>query len=238
MRLAVSMLVMLAAACSDEVVEEWHLDHNRVIAVRATPPGIVAGQVSELDALLGHDDGMPTEAAPHTASVVSPASLASALAFTGGRWIVTAPDDTALAAARAELALDPEAPVPLVVRVSWPPTAFPTDTTGADYVAVKTVILGEARDNPVISEMTVDGVGALAADEIVVDAAATTKLAIPAARDDLTRWLSSCGQLVDWDLASTLLSFEPEDPRAGNITVVLRTRAGGVAWKTWAIRAE
>jgi hypothetical protein len=128
--------------------------------------------------------------------------------------------------------------VPLVVRVSWPPTTFPTDTTGSDYAAIKTVILGDERANPELSEMTVDGAASYTESELVVDATAKTTLAIPAAQEDVARWLSSCGQLVDWDLASTRLTFEPADPRMGNISVVLRTRAGGVAWKTWAIRAK
>jgi hypothetical protein len=238
MRVAALMWIVLFGACTDDVVEEWHLNHDRVIAVRASPPGIVAGQTSELDALLGHQGGVPTEVIPQTATVLSPQSLASALAFTGGRWIVTAPDDGALAAARAELGLEASEPVPLVVNVSWPATVFPSDTTGVDYAATKTVFLGEERHNPTIAEMTVDGVASLSANELVVDSAEKTTLAIPAEREDMTRWLSSCGQLADWDLASTLLTFEPEDARAGNIGVVLRTRAGGVAWKTWGIQAE
>ncbi len=238
MRAAALIWIVIFGACAEDIVEEWHLDHDRVIAVRASPPGIVAGQTSELDALLGHADGTPTETRPSAAMVLSPPSLASTLAFTDGRWIVTAPDDTALAVARDELDLAPTDAVPLVVAVSWPATVFPTDTTGADYAATKTVFLGEERDNPTIAEMTVDGVASLAAGELVVGATKTTTLAIPAEREDITRWLTSCGQLADWDLASTLLTFEPEDARDGNIGVVLRTRAGGVAWKLWAIHAE
>lgn len=238
MRITALIWVVVFGACTDDIVEEWHLDHDRVIAVRASPPGIVAGQTSELDALLGHEGGTPTEVIPDAATVVSPRSLASTLAFTDGRWIVTAPDDDVLAAARAELELEVAAPVPLVVSVSWPATVFPTDTAGVDYVATKTVFLGEEHQNPTIAEMTVDGVASLSASNLVVDATETTTLAIAAEREDVTRWLSSCGQLVDWDLASTLLTFEPEDARVGNISVVLRTRVGGVAWKTWSIHAE
>jgi hypothetical protein len=231
-------LFALLGACDIDVVEEWHLDHDRVIAVRATPPGIVSGQTSELDALLGHEDSAPMEAIPDEATVVSPRSLASALAFTNGRWVVTAPDDATLASVRVELGLAPTVPVPLVVSVSWPASTFPSDTIGADYTATKTVVLGEERMNPVISTMTVDGTSVFEASELVVDATEETTLAVPAEREDVTRWLSSCGQLADWDLASTLLTFETDDSRTGNISVVRRTRAGGVAWKTWAIRAE
>lgn len=227
MRAVLLILVALTSACDLDLVEVWELDHDRVIAVRATPPGILAGQTSEIDALLGNSDSSPVVTAPVTAVIVSPPSLAGMLALEDGRWIVTAPDDAAIAIARAELRLEPAAPVPVVIDVGWPA-----------YTATKTLVLGEERANPTIAEMTVDGTSALAASEIVVDRTAKTTLSVPATEEDRVAWLSSCGTLVDFDLKTAFMTVEPDDPIAGSLAVVLRTRDGGVAWKTWSIRAE
>ena len=50
------ILALLAVGCGGDLDPEWQLDHDRVIAVRATPPSIVAGGRSELDGLIAGKD--------------------------------------------------------------------------------------------------------------------------------------------------------------------------------------
>jgi hypothetical protein len=231
-------IVVLAGACNADVDEPWLLDHDRIIAVRATPPRIPAGGTSELDALVGRKGAAPAEEVPPGAMVVSPESLASALRFEGGEWIVTAPDEATLAEVRADLMLPPEAPVPLVVGTAWPATAFPADEKGEPFVALKTVFLGDTAENPVLDAMTVNGVDAAASSELVVGKLVDVPLSIAAAEDDGVNWLTSCGTMHDFDLPQAYLRVEKEDMTEGHLAVVQRTPKGGVAWRVWPIRAE
>ncbi len=102
---ALAMLALATAACVEELDPPWQLDHDRIVAVRATPPALEPGGRAELDALLSLKGAGTSERAPELAVVVSPMSLAGALAPEGGKWIVTAPDAAAIEAARAELRL-------------------------------------------------------------------------------------------------------------------------------------
>ena len=64
------------AACADDTDPPWQLDHDRVIAVRANPPGLAPGEQATLDALLARKGDTTRTAIPEGATVVSPASLA------------------------------------------------------------------------------------------------------------------------------------------------------------------
>jgi hypothetical protein len=222
-------------ACTLDVDPPWQLDHDRIVAVRATPPGITAGQNARLDALLAVKGGKTSVASPELAVVVSPTSLADTVGFDGG-WVVTAPGDDRLAAARAELGLAADAPVPLQVGVSY---------AGRTLVATKTVELGVAADNPALFTMNmridgqpVDGPAA-GSSEVVVQPLAKVPLSIDA--DDAiydVAWLTSCGTMHDFDLPNAYLKVEAADPQSGELAVVLRDGKGGVAWNVWPIRAE
>ena len=48
------LLVISVAACVDKVDDRWQLDHDHVIAARATPPVIRPGDATNLDALVAH----------------------------------------------------------------------------------------------------------------------------------------------------------------------------------------
>ena len=221
----------LGAGCTGDLDPPWQLDHDRIIAVRATPPGIAAGETATLDALLGHK-GAPTRvAAPELAAVVSPASLSDALRFDGGNWVVTAPSEQRLAQIRAELSLAADAPVKLTVGVSY---------QGQALFATKVVELGRSAVNPslVSMNMQVDGAPAESA-EIVVEPLVEVPLSIDANDEDYdVTWLTSCGTMHDFDLPNAYLKVEPEDPTSGELAVVLRDSAAGVAWHVWPIRAE
>lgn len=239
-------LAALLIGCNVDVDEQWELDHDRIIAVRAEPPGIEPGETSRIDTLLGYET-MPLEVKrPDVAQVVSPMSLADTLSFDGTAWVVTAPSEQRIAAARAELKLEADAPVPLVIGigVAWPtPVMSPMQGFGA----TKTVWLGVEYVNPTISGLTIDGVEAPPETETLVFAKAKGSAAPPKTRffveaddqSDIVNWLTSCGTMHDFDLsASAYVTVEEEDRTEGQFALVLRDELGGVTWRYWNCRAE
>lgn len=229
--LAVVAATGVTGGCVGDLDPPWQLDHDRIVAVRATPPGIASGQRSTLDALLARKGGKTSVAAPELAVVVAPQSLADVVGLDAGNWVVTAPDEARLAAARAELGLPGGAPVPLQVGVSY---------AGRALVATKTVLLGEAADNPalVTMNMRIDGQPA-GMSEIVVQPLVRVPLSIDADDDRYdVAWLTSCGTMHDFDLPNAYLKVEADDPTTGELAVVLRDGKAGVAWAVWPIRAE
>jgi hypothetical protein len=228
-RALIVVAVASLGACVGDLDPPWQLDHDRIIAVRATPPGIVAGETSTLDALLGQKGGKTSVAAPELATVVSPASLSDVLAFDGGRWVVTAPSEARLDAVRAELKLAAGAPVPLQIGVSY---------ANRTMVATKTITLGQEIANPSLVNVMLDDQPSTSA-EIVVGKLVKVPLSLDAddAVYDVT-WLTSCGTMHDFDLPTAYLQVEVEDPDAGELAVVLRDAKAGVTWSIWPIRAE
>jgi len=219
----------LAGACTGDIDPAWQLDHDRVISIRSTPPRIASGEVAVVDALLGRKGEPPAEVDPDTAEVVSPTSLASSLARPDAHWTVTSPDATQLAAARAELALADDEPVPLRVRFTFSATGL---------VAYKNIWLGEHTDNPVIDPITIDGADALAEPTLTVAPVRDIRLAVDFDETYDVNWLTSCGTMHDFDLAHAYLRVEPEDPQAGTLAIVVRDPLGGVSWRIWPITAE
>lgn len=229
MKAALIAAVVTLGACAGDIDEQWQLDHDRIIAVRATPPGILSGETSVIDALLGFKGGdPPVEANPEVATVISPMSLAGAVRPDAGKWVVTAPDEAQLAAARTELGLPAGAPVPLSVGVSYAQQTL---------LGFKTVYLGEARQNPVLEDMMIAG-AAPPQTEIVVPILTDVPLSVKGEDPDVVNWLTSCGTMHDFDLPKAYLRVEKEDPTEGDLAVVLRKVDGGVAWRVWPIRAE
>jgi hypothetical protein len=225
---AVALALLGSAACAGDVDPPWQLDHDRIVAVRAEPPGIAAGQTSRIDALLARKGAMTSVATPELATVVSPTSLADVLSIADGTWVVTAPGDERLAAARSELKLAAGDPVPLQIGVSY---------AGQTLVATKTLILGAPAANPPLDGITVDGQPP--GDALTVGKLVKVPLSINA--DDVTydvTWVTSCGTMHDFDLPQAYLKVESDDPTAGELGVVVRDAHGGVSWKIWPIHAE
>ena len=229
---ALSIAASIAASgCTGDLDPPWQLDHDRIIAVRATPPGIAAGDKSTIDALLGTKGSLTRVAAPEAAAVVSPMSLSDVLAFDGTNWVVTAPSEQRLAEARTELTLAADAPVPLRVGVSY---------GGQALVATKVIFLGRPASNPslVSMNMKIDGAPPGSA-EIVVEPLAKVPLSIDADDNDFdVTWLTSCGTMHDFDLPNAYLKVEEDDPTTGELAVVVRDAASGVSWNVWPIHAE
>lgn len=226
---ALAIAVLATAACAGDLDPPWQLDHDRIVAVRVTPPGIAPGQTAAIDALLAHKDLPTSVAAPELATVVSPASLSDVLSIRAGSWVVTAPSEDRLVAARSELGLEPGAPVPLQIGVSY---------ANRTLFATKTISLGRPADNPQLAGITIDGKDPGDA-EIAVGKLVKVPLAVPAddAQVDVA-WLTSCGTMHDFDLPQAYLLVEADDREAGELAVVLRDSHGGVDWRMWPIRAE
>ncbi len=221
------ILALLAlAACTDDTDPAWQLDHDRIIAIRATPPAIAAGEQAVIDGLRGFHGAPVAEAAPDAVTVVSPASLADAVATDGARWTATAPGDDRLAAARVELGLAAGAPVPLAIEARY-----------GTLRATKTIWLGDHASNPTMPGIAIDR--AAPPDAVVVppdtDVPLSVDVSDPAAD---VNWLTSCGTMHDFDLASAHLHVEPDDPATGQLALGVRDGHGGVSWQIWPIRAE
>jgi hypothetical protein len=214
---------LLAAACTNDVDPPWQLDHERIVAVRATPPHVPAGATSQLDALVAHK-GAPTEDVPPVAvTVVSPTALVDTV-IAGAT--ITAPDEAHLVAARAELGLADGATVPLELGVLV-----------GQLAATKILWVGDSADNPTLSGVT------------VADAPPPAQLVVPSLTDvrlfvnaddavDIVNWLTSCGTMHDFDLHSAYLRVEKADPHTGELALVVRDGQGGVVWQVWPISAQ
>lgn len=240
--LLLGVLAVLATGCADELDEPWFLDHDRIIAVRATPPRIASGETANIDALLGKKGAEPVEAVPPFGEVVAPESLADVLTFNGTTMTVTAPDEARLAAARTELGLEAGAAVPVQIGVAFPASEFPNATEVEGFAALKTVYLGEHVDNPMLTNISING----------EDGAALTAVHMPAdverfqlsvdadneGRGDDVNWLTSVGTAHDFDLPRAYLTIEDEDPLEGFLALVLRLEDGGVAWTWWPMTAD
>lgn len=222
-------LVALVAGCTQDVDPAWQLDHDRVIAIRATPSRIASGETAVVEALLGRAGDVPIEVDPANVMVVEPTVLASSLTRQGTKWRVTAPGPTQLDAARSELMLEPGSPVPLRLRMTFP---------NSTKVGLKIVWLGEHADNPVLGPIFVNGVDQQAATMLTV--AKLTDIPLEVEFDDshIVNWLTSCGEMHDFDLAKAYLRVETENDQSGTLGVVVRDELGGVAWKMFPITAE
>ncbi len=216
------LLLVAVAGCATDIDPEWQLDHERIIAVRATPPHVPSGATSQLDLLVGHK-GAPTEVkAPDAATVISPHSLAGALQGA----TITAPGEDQLAAARAELGLMPGETVPLQIGV-----------LSGNLAATKTVWLGDAADNPPLASLAIGG--QVPPYEIAVPPDTDVRLFVDADdKVDTVNWLTSCGTMHDFDLHSAYIHVLPKDPQMGELAVVLRDPIGGVSWQVWPIHVE
>jgi hypothetical protein len=219
-----AIILFALAACTDDTDPPWQLDHDRIIAVRATPPHVSAGGDAVIDDLIGAKGAPVAEQAADAITVVSPPSLAGAVHRDDG-WHVTAPDEAGLDAARAELQLAAGAAVPLVIEVHH-----------GGLRATKTVWLGGTAANPEMVDIDIDRAG----DPSAITVAALRDVPLAIALDDASydvTWLSSCGTMHDFDLPTAYLRVEVDDPQAGQLALVVRDAAGGVNWRIWPIAA-
>lgn len=232
MKFLVLLALVFATACNDDLDPPWELDHDRIVAVRATPPGIVDGERSVLDALLSAKGGATSEAPPLAAQVISPVALMSAVKQDGADWVVEMPSAADLDAARTELSLEPGTPVPLQVGVGYV-------VNGVQLGALKVVTLGTSIQNPVLAEMIIDGESLDSKADVLVTPLTNVRFSVPAITEDDVNWLTSVGEMHDFDLPESYLRVEDdEDKFEGELAVVKRTQDGGVVWRVWPLKSE
>ncbi|MDB4953621.1 MAG: hypothetical protein JWO36_1190 [Myxococcales bacterium] len=230
----VLVLVMLGG-CLGDIDPAWQLDHDRIIAVRATPPHIAVGEVANLDALIAHKGGPTDLEAPIGATAVlsnPPADLFTAVHFDLTKWeidgrLVT---EAQLDIARAELKLDAGAPVPLRVTFQFP------DAGMLHLIADKTIYLGDSRDNPAMPPVTINGAPPGASLTIPIDV--DVPMQVDTDPTYTVNWLTSCGTMHDDDQHHAFIHVLPADPKSGELAVVIRDRSGGVVWQVWPIVAQ
>jgi len=210
-RRALPLVALAFAACAEPGAQPWDLAHDRVIAVRATPPRLLPGERATVDALVTSEADGPAEVAPAALAVPPGTVEPLAGAIEGGE--VVGPDDAALAAARDALGLDADAPVPLTVVVTVP-------VAGEIFAATKTVWLGATAENPALDDIAITG-------EPV--APVELELAVDAGDDDEVDWLSSSGDISDVD--DPVAHLQLDEPGDVTVVVVLRDGLGGVAWR-------
>ncbi len=216
-------LFLLLAACVGDLDPKWQLDHDRIVAVRATPPHIPSGATSTIDLLLAMKGASTSSGVPDQAIVVSPTSLADTL--TGNT--VTAPSEDRLAAARTELGLAATDPVPLQLGIA-----------SGTLTAVKTVYLGDSADNPALVNVTFDGMQPADGDALTVPPDTDVHMSVDASDTTMiVNWLSSCGTMHDFDLHAAYIHVEPDDPQSGELVLTVRDLVGGVSWEIWPISA-
>ena len=223
--------MLACAGCLDGIDPAWQLDHDRIVAVRATPPHVSPGEVAILDGLVAHKGG-PTDVERPLLATAShaPGDLFLAVTDNLGTWEVVGPDATALAAARVTLGLDPGALVPLVVLMAFP------DSNGNHLVADKTVWLGDSLPNPTLGAITIGGVAPGAA--IAVPPDVDVPLAIDVDPTWAVSWLTSCGTLHDDNEHAAFVHVLPKDRQQGELGVVARDPVGGVDWQVWPIAVQ
>ena len=219
-------LALLAlAGCFDIPDPEWQLDHDRIVAMRATPPHVAPGETSLIDGLVAHK-GSPTivEEPLGAVAAFAPEMLQSAVAADGE---VTAPDLATLAAARGQMNLAADATVPLDVAAQF----------SDQLLAKKTVWLGDSRDNPAdVGTVTVNG--SAPGDTIEIPRDADVPMVVdPGDPDATVMWLTSCGTLHDDNERSAFVHVQPHDRADGQLVLVVRDAMGGVAWRVWPMHA-
>jgi hypothetical protein len=221
---SLALALALVFACEDPVPpEQWQLAQERAVAVRVTPPRIVAGEHALIDGLLAHADG-PTRVTPPGDVVALNTPLELAVNFIFDHWEVIAPDEATLIATRTQLGLGAGEPVPFELTVYF-------GTVAAPIITQKRMWFGESAANPALPAISIAGVAP--ADALVLPR--DTDLLLHAGADQVS-WLTSCGTLRDSQEPDAILRLDV--PCTGELVVVIRARDGGTAWQVWPLATQ
>lgn len=234
-----ALLAVLLVGCIDPIDAQWQLDHDHVVAARATPPRIRSGDATNLDALVAHKDGPVTIENPMSAAVATRGFAPYLSQRDDGAWSLEAPTSDVLTTARTGLGLADGDPVPVEVELTFPhPSGL--DRAALDPFRVKkTVWLGEPSTNPDLPAATVDGQPAPADDaEIVLPKGRDVYVSLAAPDGARVNWLTNVGTLFQDDVATAYIRVAATDRLSGQLVVVMRDHEGGVAWRVWSVRAE
>lgn len=235
MRTVLLAVASLAAGCIEEVDARWQLDHDHVLAARATPPRIAPGEMATLDALIARDGALTSTIAPDLAAApLAPTELGAMVRREGDGWVVEAPAPEQLATMRPAMGLSEDAPVPIELVMT-----FPRPGGGDPFYVKKTVWLGERAMHPLLPQLAFDG--AAVADDATLELARERDIyvQIDVPKDHRVNWYTSCGTLFQDDVATAFLRLAVDESSCeGELAVVVRAPNGGVAWRVWPLRAQ
>jgi hypothetical protein len=201
----IASLIASLAACTTPN-DPALLDHAQILAVRAEPAHVVAGGSVRIDALIGTTTGEVAVVVPDEVAV---AGMAAERRSDG--WYITSPGDA------------PSAPL----------AAIAVAIDGSMWRATKQLVFDDDRANPAIAAMQVDGV---AASTIEVVSGTEPTLGASADGDPASldyAWYTSIGTLDHY--RSPAATLTADEPGLGTVVVIVRDRAGGVAWQTIAV---
>jgi hypothetical protein len=218
------------AGCVPDSDPRWQLNHDRVVAARATPPHLPAGTTATIDALIAHA-GAPTTIEAPVSVMTSPGTPASLATVTqsGSGWQVTAAAADALDAARTTGKIPPGQPIPLVLIETFGPIPLTVSHT---------IFLGDAASNPPAGAVQVAGAATAPDAHLVIPRDVDAPLSIDADPTAAINWLTSCGTMHDDDERAAFVHVQPDDSQAGELVVVVRATDGGVGWQRWTIEAQ
>ena len=161
-------------------------------------------------------------------------SLADALEPDAGTWVVTAPSEDRLAAARTELGLPAgRAGAADGVAAAWPTVASVDQHFGGDEDRRGSATARHEPDARRRHRSTASHPGTR---RLVVPKVTEVRLFVEADDTiDIVNWLTSCGTMHDFDLPHRVPARRARGSAGGQLAVVLRDAKGGVAWRVWNI---
>jgi hypothetical protein len=220
----------VTAGCVPDSDPRWQLNHDRVVAARATPPHLPAGTTATIDALIAHA-GAPTAIEAPVSVMTSPGTSAAlaTVAQTDAGWQVTAAAADALDAARASDNIAPGQPIPLVLIETFGPIPLTVSHT---------IFVGDAASNPPSGAVQVAGAAVTPDAHLMIPADVDVHLSIDADPAASVNWLTSCGTMHDDDEHAAFVHVLPADSQAGELVVVVRAVDGGVGWQRFTIEAQ
>jgi hypothetical protein len=233
------LLLLPLTACIDEIDPRWTLDHDHVIVARATPPRVVEGGSTTLDALVAHEGRSPAVESPMTAELANPPmELSRALSHEPtGQWRLDIPDAQMLASARPALGLPADAPIPVDIVMTFAHTSLDR-AKHEPFKVKKTVFVGEPAVNPTAPAILVDGVEVV--DEVVVPRDRDVYIEVAElAPSQRVNWLTNVGTLFQDDVPRAFVRVAKDDQQSGELVLVIRDDAtAGVAWRILPMRVE
>ena len=223
--------VATLGGCIDEIDPRWTLDHDHVIAARATPPRVRDGESTTLDALIAREGQSPVVVNPMGAELVNdaPNGLTRTLTQTiDGQWNLDVTQLTRFGSSD---------PVPVDVMLTFA-NQSPRRASLESFKVKKTVWVGEPAQNPIAPPILVGGVEVAPDGEVVVPLDRDVYVGVADAAGLRVNWLTNVGTLFQDDNPRAFVHVKPEDARSGELVLVVRDDTGGVDWRVLPMRAE